>query len=123
MLVKAIIAYEYPLSFVDYVFTKNYLLFLRPAHHIPCRTTITKMYMDIYVEYKKNLFELFANSSIKVCFTMNKWTSSSQNKSYLCITTIHFLDESWSLQQRLVGFINVHDSTANDMKCVYGLLT
>ena len=118
LLVKTIIAHEYPFNYVEYMFTREYLLSFRPAHHIPSHTTITKMCMEIYAEYKKNLFDLFANSSIKVCFTMVKWTSFSQNKSSLCIIS-HFVDESWSLQQRLIEFINVHDSIGMDICNVF----
>ena len=118
LLIKAIIAHEYPFNFVEYVFTWDYLLSLRSAHHIPHCTAINKMFIEIYAEYKKNLFDLFANFSIKVCFTIDKWTSSSQNKSYLCITS-QFVDELWSLQQRLIGFINVHGSTGIDICNVF----
>ena len=65
-----------------------------------------------------SIVRTLANFSIKVCFTMDKWTSSSQNKSYLCITS-HFVDKSWSLQQRLIGFINVHGSTGIDICNVF----
>ena len=67
---------------------------------------------------RKICFDLFANSSIKMCFTIDKWTSSSQNKPYLCITS-HFVNESWSLQQRLIEFINVHGSTGIDICNVF----
>ena len=34
LLIKAIIAHEYPFNFVEQVFTRDYLLSLRPAHHL-----------------------------------------------------------------------------------------
>ncbi|KAL8544387.1 hypothetical protein ACS0TY_004794 [Phlomoides rotata] len=34
------------------------------------------------------------------------WTANNQKKGYMVITA-HFIDESWKLQSRLVGFIYV----------------
>ena len=96
LLAKAIIVREYPFNIVSHPRMQEYLLSLRPTHKIPCRTTISKLCTSIYNDEKKILYELFAKLHCKISLTTDKWTASTQNKSYLCISA-HFVDNEWKL--------------------------
>ncbi|CAG8603612.1 465_t:CDS:2, partial [Gigaspora rosea] len=61
---------------------------------------IIQKYSQIYDNICQEL-----QASSKLAFTLDIWTSISV-KAYIEIT-IHFIDESWSLQQRLLNFVEL----------------
>jgi len=57
--------------------------------------------MKIYSEKKEKTRKLFSKNSSRIAITTDMWTSSNQNLGYMAVTT-HFIDDSWTLQSRLV---------------------
>lgn len=52
------------------------------------------------------------------------WTSN-QNKSYMCIT-IHWIDDNWKMQKRIVCFVNVkgkHKGTVLATEFIKGVMS
>ncbi|CAN1192075.1 hypothetical protein LINPERHAP2_LOCUS41383 [Linum perenne] len=44
----AIVMHDYPLSFVERYYTRNFLIDLQPQFRVPCRTTIKKEILNMY---------------------------------------------------------------------------
>jgi hypothetical protein len=61
--------------------------------------------MDIYLEEKEKLYSYLKTVSCRFSATMDMWTSC-QNKGYMCIT-LHWIDDEWCIQKRIVGFFHV----------------
>ncbi|CAN1192074.1 hypothetical protein LINPERHAP2_LOCUS41383 [Linum perenne] len=40
--------HDYPLSFVERYYTRNFLIDLQPQFRVPCRTTIKKEILNMY---------------------------------------------------------------------------
>uniref|UniRef100_A0A8R7PJ30 AC9 transposase n=1 Tax=Triticum urartu TaxID=4572 RepID=A0A8R7PJ30_TRIUA len=58
---------------------------------------------------RKKAIEYMSMIQSRVAVTTDMWTSDSQKKGYMAITT-HFIDESWRLRNILMRFIYVHAS-------------
>ena len=59
----------------------------------------------MYVKEKENLYAYFTTINCRFSATMDMWTSN-QNKSYMCVT-LHWVDENWCIQKRIVNFVHV----------------
>jgi hypothetical protein len=61
--------------------------------------------MDIYLEEKEKLYAYLKTVPRRFNATMDMWTSC-QNKGYMCVT-LHWIDDEWHIQKRIVGFFPV----------------
>ena len=99
-LANAIILHEYPLSIVNHVgfreFTSSFQLLHKMVSHNTIRDYITRIYA-IEKEKMSSYLEKLEN---RLVITTNMWTSN-QKKGYMAIT-VHYIDESWLLQHRIV---------------------
>ena len=104
----AIIMHEYPFNIVEHEYMVDFIKSLRPNFSIKSRITTRKEIMDLYLEQKDILYGCLKN--VQCCFsaTMDMWTSC-QNKSYMCVT-LHWIDDEWRIQKRIVGFFHVAGS-------------
>jgi len=57
--------------------------------------------MKEYNEEKEKMKLLLSRIQSRVAITTDMWTTSSQNKGYMTITT-HFIDKLWRLKSQLV---------------------
>jgi hypothetical protein len=61
--------------------------------------------MDKYLEVKETLYAHLKTLKCRFSATMDMWTSC-QNKGYMCVT-IHWIDDNWHMQKRIISFFNV----------------
>jgi hypothetical protein len=92
----AIIMHEY---FVEFIKS------LRPSFPIKSCVTVRKDIMNIYLEQKDKLHAKLKSVTSQFSATIDIWTSC-QDKSYMCVT-IHWIDEEWRMQKRIIGFFHV----------------
>ena len=59
----------------------------------------------MFLAEKDRLYDYFKSISCRFSATMDMWTSN-QNKSYMCVT-VHWIDDNWSIQKRIVNFVHV----------------
>ncbi|KAI4324055.1 hypothetical protein L6164_023621 [Bauhinia variegata] len=71
----------------------------------PSRRTITRDCYQLFLDEKGKLKESLKKSCVRACLTIDCWTSI-QNISYMCLT-IHFIDEHWRLQKRILNFSQI----------------
>ena len=67
------------------------------------RTSIQRSTKNQYYEMKKDLSQYLSNLGHKVNICSDIWTDAFQKHAYIGIT-VHFMDNSWSLNKRLIAF-------------------
>ncbi|CAL5344289.1 unnamed protein product [Camellia sinensis] len=113
---NAIILHEYPLSIVDHIGFKRYSMALQPLFKVPSRNTIKSDILKIYDNEKEKIMRLVQSNQSKVAITTDMWTSSNQKKGFMAVTA-HFIDDSWSLQSRILRFIYVPCPHTKEVLC------
>ncbi|KAJ1382732.1 Ribonuclease H-like superfamily [Sesbania bispinosa] len=103
-LAKMIVAHEYPMAMVEHKFFKEFLSIVAPLFKGVTRNTIRSDIMKIYNEERENTMKLLSRNQGQIAITTYMWTSSNQNLGYMTVTS-HFIDDSWTLQSRIVRFI------------------
>ncbi|KAL6175712.1 hypothetical protein ACLB2K_052351 [Fragaria x ananassa] len=96
-----IIMHEYPLSMVEHLEFKRYSKALQHSFKVPCRNTIKKEIMKIFEFEKEKTMKLIQMNTSRIAITTDMWTASNQKKGFMAIT-LHFIDDSWNLQSRLL---------------------
>jgi hypothetical protein len=97
--------HEYPFNIVEHEYLVDFIKSLRPSFPIKSRVTVRKEIMDKYLEEKETLYAYLKTMKCRFSATMDMWTLC-QNKGYMCVT-IHWIDDSWRMQKRIIGFFNV----------------
>ncbi|WOL20326.1 U-box domain-containing protein 30 [Canna indica] len=62
--------------------------------------------LKIYDGERSKIMKLLSKNQSRISITTDMWTSSNQNKGYMAVTA-HYIDDSWTLQSRLMRFIYV----------------
>jgi hypothetical protein len=101
----AIVMHEYPFNISEHEFFVDFIKSLRPSFPIKSRVTIRKEILNMFLAEKERLYDYFKSVPCRFSATMDMWTSN-QNKSYMCVT-IHWIDDTWSMQKRIVNFVHV----------------
>ena len=101
----AITMHEYPFNIVENEYLVDFIKSLRPSFPIKSRVTVRKEIMDRYLEEKETLYAHLKTIKCRFSATIDMWTSC-QNKGYMCVT-IHWIDDNWRMQKRIIGFFNV----------------
>ena len=81
---------------------KRFCSVLQPKFQLVSRTMITKDCVEIYLNERQKLNEIFKTLVSRVSLTTDLQTSI-QNLRYMCLTT-HFLDKDWKLQKMIINF-------------------
>jgi hypothetical protein len=97
--------HEYPFNIVEHECFVEFIKSLRPSFPLKSRITARKDIMDIYLEEKEKLYAYLKTVPSRFSATMDMWTSC-QNKGYMC-ATLHWIDDEWHIQKRIVGFFHV----------------
>ena len=58
--------------------------------------------MKIYDNERATTLKLFDSLDRRVAITLDMWTSTSQKKEYMAITT-HYIDGCWNLQSQILS--------------------
>lgn len=98
---KMIILHEYPMAMVEHIGFKEFCASLQPLFKVVSRNTIKSDILKIYKDEKDNMKKLMKKIESRVAITTDMWTASNQNRGYMTVTA-HFIDDSWTLQSRLL---------------------
>ncbi|XP_050147522.1 zinc finger BED domain-containing protein RICESLEEPER 2-like [Malus sylvestris] len=105
-LAQMIILHEYPLSMVEHVGFRNFMSVVQPLFKVVSRNTIKSDILKIYDYERLKTMQLLDENKSRIAITTDMWTASNQNKGFMVITS-HFIDDSWTLQSRIIRFIYV----------------
>jgi hypothetical protein len=97
--------HEYPFQIVEHNYFVDFIKSLRPSFPMKSRVTVRNDIMNMYLEQKEKLYAHLKTVHCKFSATMDMWTSR-QNKAYMGIT-LHWIDDEWHIQKRIVGFFHV----------------
>jgi BED zinc finger len=112
-LASMIILDELPFSFVEREGFKKFVAAACPRFHIPSRWTITRDCFDLYLVEKTKLKSYLRSNSQIVCLTTDTWTSL-QKMNYMCLT-IHFIDNDWKLNKRILSFCPISGHSGKEI--------
>ena len=97
-LANMIIFHEYLMTIVDYLGFKNFYNALQPLFKVVFHNTIRSDIMKLYNVETEKTMKMLSNNSSWIAITIDIWTSSIQNRSYMVVTA-HYIDDSWNLQR------------------------
>jgi hypothetical protein len=101
-LLKWIIQTDQPFSVVDTDQFEDMMQYLKKDVTIHCRKTMMRRLEQLYWEKKSCLKEQLNDFESKYSITCDVWTSKNQ-LSFFSIT-IHFVDNHWQMQEKLLAF-------------------
>lgn len=78
---------------------------IQPKFFIRSRNTLMHDCYDLYMMERSKLKKYFFETSLRVCLTIDTWTSC-QNLSYMCLTA-HLVDADWKLQKKILNFCQI----------------
>ena len=102
-LASMIVLHEYPLTIVDHVGFRKYSNTLQPLFKMVSRNTIKNDILKIYDYEKSKTMDLLGNNRSRIAITTDMWTSN-QKKGFMVVTA-HFINDSWTLQSRVIRYI------------------
>ncbi|KAK2634576.1 hypothetical protein Ddye_029368, partial [Dipteronia dyeriana] len=101
-----VILHEYPLSMVEHSGFHRFMGTAQPLFKIPSRNTLKSDILQIYDYERGKLKGLLEKNKGRIALTTDMWTSHNQRKGFMAITA-HFVDNSWTLQSRIIRFIYI----------------
>ncbi|TXG51538.1 hypothetical protein EZV62_024062 [Acer yangbiense] len=105
-LANMVILNDHPLSLVEYSGFHRFMGTAQSLFKIPSRYTLKSDILQIYDYERAKLKGLLEKNKGKIALTTDMWTSHNQRKGFMAITS-HFVDNSWTLQSRIIRFIYV----------------
>ncbi|KAL0288567.1 UNVERIFIED_CONTAM: putative AC transposase [Sesamum calycinum] len=99
----ACIKHKYPFNIGEHEYFEIFLSGLNPDFKLPCRNTIRSDVIEVYEEEKVKIYKLLDGLRCKVSLTTDIWTSEHSHVAYCCLT-VHFVDDSWELQKKILAF-------------------
>lgn len=96
-----IVLHGYPLCTVDQIGFRRYSNSLNYDFKVISRNTLKSDIMQAHKEEKEKLKKLISSQEGRVTITSDIWTSKSQKKRFMVVTT-HFIDDDWTLQSGLI---------------------
>nr|XP_043625688.1 zinc finger BED domain-containing protein RICESLEEPER 2-like [Erigeron canadensis] len=102
LLVACTVRHKLPLSFVEYKGVRDVIEYLEPEADSMTRNTLEADLIEMYKLEKEKMKSMLMESPGMLCLTSNLW-SSINTDGYLAIT-VHFINNEWVLQKRVLAF-------------------
>ncbi|CAB5352179.1 unnamed protein product [Rhizophagus irregularis] len=104
-IIRWIVKNDLPFTYVESEDFRNMISLLHKDAFIPSADTIKNYIMTSFNDSQKKVASILQNTSSKISFTIDAWTSSN-NFSFLGITA-HWVTENWKLKSFLLDFIKL----------------
>ncbi|XP_026394892.1 zinc finger BED domain-containing protein RICESLEEPER 1-like [Papaver somniferum] len=108
-LARMIILHEYPLAIVEHIGFKRFVENLQPSFQSMSCDRVKDDCMQIYSQEKQKLLETLDKVPGRISLRVDSW-NSLQDHGYFCLTA-HYIDENWTLQKKVLNFVNVDPYT------------
>ena len=96
-----VILHEYPLSMVDHIGFKEFVVDLQPMFKLVTRNTLKSDILKIYDNEREKALKMTDKNGSRMAITTDMWTSSNKKREFMVITA-HFIDHTWTLQSRVL---------------------
>ncbi|TXG63500.1 hypothetical protein EZV62_010494 [Acer yangbiense] len=113
-LANMVVLHEYPLSMVDHSRFQRFVGSIQLRFKIPFRNTLKNDILKIYEYERVKMKALLERNKGRIALTTNMWTCNNQRKGFMVITA-HFMDNSWTLQSRIIRFVYVQCPHTSEM--------
>ena len=110
---EMVIQDELPFCFGEKPGFRKFMSKACPRFKPPSRRTCTMDTVRLFFREKAKLKKFFKDSCQRVCLTTDCW-SSQQLDGYMTVTA-SFIDESWSLHKKIIGFFLVKGHKGDDI--------
>ncbi|GAA0144530.1 hypothetical protein LIER_04954 [Lithospermum erythrorhizon] len=100
-----VLAHEYPFIIVEHKVFNEFLRAYTPYYKKISRWMVRKEFFSVFDRERERLKGLLDKVS-RVSLTTDFWWSGDQKIGYMVITG-HFVDKNWTLQKRVLSFVNV----------------
>ena len=101
----AIVKHDYPFQFVEHIGIRELHLFLNPSVKSISRNTGISDVLKIYRREKEKVKKELELVQGRICLTYDLWSSITSD-GYMSLT-VHYVDQKWTLQKRIVVFHHV----------------
>ena len=100
-LARMVIQHEYPLSMVDHIAFREFVGSLQPLFKLISRNTLKSDIIKIYDNESEKTLKMMDKNGSRTIITIDMWTSSNKKRGSIVITA-HFIDQTWTLQSRVL---------------------
>ena len=100
-LARMIILHEYPLSIVDHIRFREFVASLQPLFKLVSRNTLKSDILKIYDNEREKALKMMDKNGSRMTITIDMWTSSNKKRGFMVITA-QFIDQTWTLQSRVL---------------------
>ena len=100
-LARMVILHEYPLSMVDHIAFREFVGSLQPLFKLISRNTLKSDIIKIYDNEREKALKMMDKNGSRTTITIDMWTSSNKKRGSIVITA-HFIDQTWTLQSRVL---------------------
>ncbi|KAL0015504.1 hypothetical protein SO802_002573 [Lithocarpus litseifolius] len=113
-LARMVILHEYPLSIVDHFGFRVFVKSLQPLFKLISRNTLKSDIIKIYENEREKALKMTDKNGSRMAITTDMWTSSNKKRGFMVITA-HFIDQTWTLQSRVLRFVYVPSPHTKDV--------
>lgn len=110
---EMIVEDELPFAFGEKSGFKKFMARACPRFQSPSRRTCTRDTVRLFFQEKAKLKKFFKDSCQRVSLTIDCWTSQQQD-GYMTVTA-SFIDDSWNLHKKIIGFFKVKGHKGDDI--------
>ena len=96
-----VIQHEYPLSMVDHIAFREFVGSLQPLFKLISRNTLKSDIIKIYDNEREKALKMMDKNGSRTTITIDMWTSSNKKRESIVITA-HFINQTWTLQSRVL---------------------
>ena len=100
-LTRMVILHEYPLSMVDHIAFREFVGSLQPLFKLISRNTLKSDIIKIYDNESEKTLKMMDKNGSRTTITIDMWTSSNKKRESIVITA-HFINQTWTLQSRVL---------------------
>ena len=100
-LARMVIINEYPLSIVNHIEFKEFVVDLQPMFKLITRNILKSDILKIYDNEREKVLKMMDKNGSRTTITIDMWTLSNKKRGSIVITA-HFINQTWTLQSRVL---------------------
>ena len=86
---------------VDHIGFREFVKSLQPLFKLVSRNTLKSDILKIYDNEREKALKTMDKNGSRMAITTNMWTTSNKKRGFMVIT-VHFIDQTWTLQNRVL---------------------
>ncbi|KAI4323070.1 hypothetical protein L6164_022706 [Bauhinia variegata] len=112
-LARMIIMHGYPLAMVEHVGFRVFVKNLQPLFDFVPNSSLEFSCIEIYGKEKAKVYDMINKLHGRINVSAEMWFSS-ENSQFLCLA-VHYIDEDWTLQKKILNFVTLDSTHTEDM--------